>query len=126
MLSNQASARSAVSLLAPGEKANTAAATGSWVSVAGYEGDIEFVQSIGTVTAGSITGKIQTADDGSGTNAADVTGAGFTAITTSNDPAVEKIRVDRRKLGPYVRYLGTIATGPADACAVMLARPKTV
>lgn len=126
MLASQGSALSAVSLLDPGAKSNTAAATGSWISLAGYDGTLTFIQSIGVVTGGNIAGKIQTATDGSGTGLADVTGAAFTTITTANDPAIQQITVDRRALASHVRYLGTITTGPADAACVMLARPKTV
>ena len=126
MLGNQAQACEAVALLVPGAKADTTAATGGWVAVAKYEGQIAFIQSIGTVTAGSIAGKIRHADDSGGTGAADVTGATFTSITTSNDPATEKIYVSASALKPYVQYLGTVTTGPADAGVVMVAHPKYV
>jgi hypothetical protein len=113
-------------LLVPGAAANTAAATGAWVDISAYDGFIAFVQQVGVVTGGSITGKIQHADDGSGTNVADVTGGGFTAVTTANDPASQKIVIPTNALKPFVRYLGTIATGPADVGVVAIATKQYV
>lgn len=123
--SADAGSMSPVSLLTPGEKADTAAATGSWVSVSGYEGQIVFVQHVGAVTAGSIAGKIQSASDDQGTGAADI--ATFTSVTTSNDnPNAQRASVPARACGAYVRYLGTITTGPAVVGVEMLASPKSV
>lgn len=125
-LAVQASALSQLSLLTPGEKADTAAATGSWISVAAYEGDLIVTSDVGTITAGSLAGKLQHADDDSGTNAADISGAGFTTVTTSNDPKCEKVAVALAGLKPYVRYLGTVTTGPAVVGVTALAHPKYV
>jgi hypothetical protein len=96
------------------------------VAVSKYEGDVVFIQEVGVVTAGGVAGKIQTADDGSGTGVADVTGATFTAVTTSNDPLTQKIFVPASKLSTHVRYLGTVTTGPVDASVVLMAHPKYV
>ena len=113
-------------LLAPIDCANTAAATSGWVSTIGYEGDIAFIQSTGVVTAGTIVGKIQTATDGSGTGAADITGAAFTSVGTSTDNDVQKIIINATQSTGYVRYVGTIGTGPALVGAVMVGRTDTV
>lgn len=126
MISNDAHASTPVQLLVPGAKADTAAATSSYVALAAYENKVLIIQSIGTVTAGQIAGKIQHADDGSGTNVADLSGATFTAITTSTDPAIQKIVIPVAGCKPYIRYVGTITTGPVDASVTLLAAPKYV
>lgn len=116
-----------VNILAPADAADTAAATSAWVSVADYEGFLVFTQHVGVVTAGTITGKIRHATDNAGTGAADVTGGGFTAVTTSNDaPNIQKVVVELNAIGPYVQYVGTIATGPAVVGVSMLATAKSV
>lgn len=111
-------------LLAPIDCANTAAATGSWVDVRTYEGEIAFIQQTGVVTAGTIAGVIQHADDGSGTNAETL--VSFTSVGTSTDNDVQKQSVPARNCRGYVRCLGTIATGPALVGYSMLGHTDTV
>lgn len=126
MLNNEGQAATATALLPPIDAANTAAATGGWVAVSDYEGDLVITQSVGVVTAGSITGKVQQATDSGGTGAADVSGAAFTAVTTANDPLLQKLTIPANSIGPYIRYVGTIVTGPAAVSASLLARSKSV
>ncbi len=126
MLNNQGQAALAVQMLAAGEKANTAAATSGWIDVRAYEGDLVIISNAGTVTAGSLTPTIEDATDGSGTGAAGVTpteGA-FTAVTTSNDPLQEKRTIPAGSVRGWIRYVGTIATGPVDLGVTLLAHPK--
>lgn len=126
MLGNEGQAASVVQMLTPGAKANTAAATSSWIDVRGYEGDLVIVSQVGTVTAGTITPTIEHASDGSGTGSAAITpneGA-FTAVTTSNDPLTEKRTINANAVLGWIRYVGTIATGPADVAVSLLSRPK--
>lgn len=122
MLGSSAHASSAIELLAAGSKAATANATGSWIDITQYEENMAIVQDIGSVT-GSIAGKLQHADDGSGTNSADVTGATFTSATAAG---IQKIVVNTNGLKPFVRYIGTIVTGPAVCSVTALAVPKNV
>ena len=110
MLGNEAQACEQVKVINTVSAANTAAATSGWIDVRKYEGDLLFLQHIGAVT-GSITGKIQDADDSSGTNSADVTGATATAVSSAND--AQKIVVPASSVRGWVRYVGTIVTGPA-------------
>lgn len=124
MLANQAQACTVTALLKPASAANTAAATSGWVAVSDYEGDLMFIENVGVVTGGTLDGKIQHADDGSGTGVADVTGAAFTQATTSTDDRLEKIVVSANKLKAYVRYIGTIATGPAVVSVEMVGTKK--
>jgi hypothetical protein len=104
---------SGASLIDSASCANTAAATsgsGKWLDVRPYDSDICVVQQIGAVT-GSITGKLQSASDANGTSAADITGATFTAVSSSNN--TQFVRVDPKKVvGGFLGYVGTIVTGP--------------
>lgn len=123
MLSNTVQKPSCVQLVAPASAANTAAATSAWVAVPLGEGDVQIVQDVGAVT-GSITGTLQTADDSSGTSAANVTpneGA-FTAVSSSGSLQVRT--VNRAALSGYVKYTGTIVTGPVLVGVGMLVHPK--
>lgn len=115
---------SAVVLLAPADHANTAAATGSWVDVRTYEGELGFIQQTGVVTAGTVAGVIQHADDNSGTNAETL--VSFTSVGTSTDNDVQKQSIPARATRGFVRYLGTIGTGPAIVGCSMLAHRATV
>lgn len=124
MSASDVRAVSPVVILAPIDCANTAAATSGWIDVRTYEGDIAIIQSTGVVTAGTIAGKIQEATDGSGTGAADITGATFTSVGTSTDNDVQKLVI--RNTAGYIRYMGTIGTGPALVGVSMLARKETV
>ena len=119
-------ASQSVQVLVPGAKANTAAATSAWIDVRGYEGDIMILSQVGTVTAGSITPTIEDATDGAGAGAAAIaTNEGaFTAVTTANDPLTEKRTIGKGRTRGFIRYVGTIATGPADVAVVIAAQPK--
>ena len=111
-------------LLTPASAANTAAATSTGVDVSEYEGTLSFIQSVGAVTAGSITGKIVTADASDLSSSSDVDT--FAAITTSNDPATETIHIQCSALKKYVGYVGTIVTGPAVVGVAMIGSKATV
>lgn len=130
MMNSQASAATSTALLNAVDAANTAAATsgtGLWLDVRPYDGEILVTQNVGVVTAGSITGKLQSATDANGTGAADITGATFTAVTTANDPSSQKVAVDVRQVtGGFLGYVGTIATGPAAVSVVASGKKKIV
>lgn len=112
------------SLLTPADHADTAAATGAWTAVSGYEGYLVFTMHAGVVTAGNVVAKIQTATDDQGTGITDL--ATFTTLTTSNDnPFVEKKVVAAKQNLGYIRFLGTVTTGPAVVGCVMAGSLKT-
>lgn len=126
MLSNQGQAASVVSLLPPVDAADTAAATGSWIDVRDYEGDLVFTVQVGVVGGGQIVPAIQHASDDQGAGAATLTlneGA-FTTVTTSNDPLTQKRTANAKSTLGFVRFIGTVTTGPAQVGASMLAHPK--
>lgn len=111
-------------LLAPADAANTAAATTAGVDISAYEGTLTFTQSIGVVTAGSITGKIVTSAASNLSNSSDA--GTFTQITTSTDPASESIHIQCSALKQYIGYVGTIVTGPAVVGVTMQGQTATV
>lgn len=125
MLANQGQAAEAVQMLAPLSAAATVNATSAWIDVRKYEGDLVIVSNVGLIT-GTITPTIEDATDGSGTGAAAVTpteGA-FTQVTTSNDPLQEKRTIPAGSVRGWIRYVGTIVTGPALVGVTLLAHPK--
>ena len=130
MLLNQASAATCTSLLDAVDAAATANATsgsGKWLDVRDYDGEILVIQNIGVVDAGSITGKLQSATDEDGAGAADISGYTFTAVTTSNDPNVQSIAVDPKKVpGGFLGYVGTIVTGGALVSVVAAGKKHVV
>lgn len=127
MLGNQAQACELVNLLTVGSKAATANATGTGVDISKYEGDLMVTQLVGAIT-GTLDGKLQACSDAGGTGAEDITGAAFTQVTTSNDdPNVQKITVPAGSLPsgkPFLRYIGTIVTGPSIVGVSLHAHPK--
>lgn len=123
MLNNEDQAVTKTKLINPVSAANTAAATSSWVDTLGMEGNLLIVQHIGAVT-GSIAGKIQDADDNSGTNSADVSGATFTSVSSAND--LQTLSIPKRAVRRWIRYVGTVTTGPALTQVAMLGRTKNV
>lgn len=101
--------------------ARTSTVTGSWVSVIGKVGDLIIEQKVGTVsgTTPTLDGKIQHASDGSGTGAADITGATFTQVTASNSTQIITIRPG--ETAGYIRFVGTIAgTTPSFTMGVTM------
>ena len=126
MLANQGQAAEAVTMLAAVSAANTAAATSAWIDVRKYEGDLVILQSAGILT-GTLTPTIEDATDGAGAGGAAFTGLNegpFTVVTTSNDPLQEKRTIPAGSTRGWIRYVGTIVTGPAPLAVTLLAHPK--
>jgi hypothetical protein len=130
MLNSQASAATAVSLLDAVDAADTTAAssgTGKWMDVRAYDGELLVIQNVGVVDAGSITGKLQYASDANGTGGTDIDGAVFTAVTTSNDPNVQSLALDPKKVvGGFLGYVGTVVTGGALVSVLVAGKKKYV
>jgi hypothetical protein len=121
MLGNEAQACSTVQAL------NTAslsagANNGTWLAVSDYEGDLLFVISQGATT-GNVVVKVTDATDGSGTGAADVTGATTAALSTANTS--NKLVVKSSAVRSHVRVIATVTTGPVVVGVTLVARPKT-
>lgn len=96
-----------VVMLAAASCANTAAATGTGVDLKDYEGPVLIVQNHGTST-GTLDGKIQDSADNS--SFADVAGATFTQSTTTAD--IQDLVVQSKQVRRYIKYVGTVGTGP--------------
>lgn len=97
-----------VNLLTPVSAANTAAATSAaGVDLLDYEGPVLVTQHHGVGT-GTIDGKIQDSADNSAF--ADVAGLTFTQDTTT--ASVKALVVQSKQVRRYIRYVGTIVTGP--------------
>ena len=107
-------------MLAAASCANTAAATGTGVDLQDYEGPVVIVQNHGTST-GTLDGAIQdSADNSTGwTNVAT-----FAQSTTTAD--VKAISLQSKQVRRYVRYVGTIVTGPQVVGVTMTGCKKSV
>lgn len=125
MLENSAKSAEIVSLIKPVSAANTSAATSAGVDISKYEGDLMIIQHTAAIT-GTLDGKLQVCDDAGGTNPVDVTGATFTQVTTANDdPNIQKLVWDSGSFAkPFIRYVGTIGTGPSLMSVSLVSRPK--
>lgn len=125
MIGGQGQAAESVTMLATLSAAATANATSAWIDVRKYEGDLVIISSSGIIT-GTLTPTIEDATDASGTGAAAVaTNEGaFTVVTTSNDPMQEKRTINAGAVRGWIRYVGTIVTGPALLSVTLLATPK--
>jgi hypothetical protein len=113
MIDSSAKGVTGIQLLSPSDKANTAAATGTGIDISEFEGFMIVTQQVGVVTGGTIAGKLQSCDDSSGTGAVDITGATFTSCGTTTDEVTQSIVIKVDGLKQYLRYVGTIGTGPA-------------
>ena len=108
-------------LLASASCANTAAATGSGVDLKDYEGPVVIVQNHGTGT-GTLDGKIQDSADNS--SFADVSGLAFTQSTTTAD--IQRMVVQSKQVRRYIKYVGTVVTGPQVVGVSMTGVKKSV
>ena len=113
---------SLVSVIPSASAANTAGATSGWIDCRTYVGTVIFDVHSGAIT-GSFVGKIQGASDSGGTGAADLTGATHTSVSTANQ--VKSIVVAASS-APYMRYVGTVTTGPVLLSVTLRGRPATV
>jgi len=109
MLQSQGSAYTAVGHVPPASQASTFNGA-AWLDVRAFEGELTVEQYIGAVT-GSIVGTIQDATDNSGTGAALLTGGTFASVSSANN--IQKLVFDARAARGFIRYTGTIVTGPA-------------
>lgn len=126
MLANQGQACDIVLILSSVSAANTAAASSSatYIDVRKYTGDLVFHINPGAIT-GSCTPDIQDATDTGGSGTASVTpneGA-YTALV-ANTPRKYTIPADSTR--GFIRFIGTIVTGPTLLSVTMQAHPKYV
>lgn len=117
---NFASGASVVSLSASASQASTV--TGAAVDLQAYDAPVAIIQNHGTGT-GTLDGKIQDSADGS-TGWADVSGATFTQSTTTADCKVMALNPKNAKR--YIRYVGTIVTGPQNVAVQLVGVKKSV
>lgn len=110
-----------VSLLTSVSAANTAAATGSGVDLQDYEGPVVITQNHG-VSTGTLGGKIQDSADNS--SFADVSGLSFTQETTT--AGIQKLVVQSKQVRRYIKYVGTVVTGPQVVSVSMAGVKKSV
>lgn len=105
--------------------ANTAAATSAAIDLQGYDGVVQFIQQTGAVT-GTLDGKIQDCDTSGGTYA-DLPGTPNPGLIGAQVTAANKIQtvsLDTRSVRRFVKYVGTVVTGPVLISVVMIGNKK--
>jgi len=112
-------------LLASASCANTAAATGTGIDLKDYDTPVIVVQNHG-VSTGTLDGKIQ--DSADNASFADISVSGVTATfaqsTTGADCQV--LALNPKSVRRYIRYVGTVGTGPQVVGVSMIGVKKTV
>ena len=121
MISNDARACTSTLVLASKNATDTAGATSGYIDVRAAKGNIMFV-AIHGLTTGTIAGKIQGATDSTGGGVADIAGATFTSATGTG---VTKCVIPATA-APYIRYVGTVTTGPAQIAVAAEFHPGSV
>lgn len=119
MISSDSRAATVVSVLPAISAAATANATSGWIDVRPYKGNLKFIVNTGTIT-GTLAGKLQSATDSGGTGAADITGATHSNVTTASQ--VRTIVIPATT-APYIKYIGTVTTGPVLVSVTLEAHP---
>jgi hypothetical protein len=99
---------------------NAASFNGTGVDLQDYNSPVLIVQNHG-VSTGTLDGKIQDSADNS--SFADVSGAVFTQSTTTAD--VKMLTITPGQVRRYVRYVGTIVTGPQVVSVTLSGVKKT-
>ena len=117
---NYPNAATMKTMIAPVSQAATV--TGSAIDLIEYECKVLIVQHKGLGT-GTLDGKIQDSPDGT-TGWADVAGATFTQSGTAAD--IKSLWLDTRSVRRFVRYVGTIVTGPHLLAVELSGVPKIV
>jgi len=108
-------------LLTAASCANTAAATGTGVDLRDYEGPVLITQNHG-VSTGTLAGKIQ--DSADNASFADVAGLTFTGETTT--AGIQGLVVQSKQVRRYIKYVGTVGTGPQVVGVSMAGVKKSV
>lgn len=125
MLNSEASAAAALSISPPALR--TATFSSGWTNISAYEGELAFIQSIGTVTGTTptLTCVLEDADDNSGTNSATLSGASYGERTAAG---IQKLVIEAGRPRPWVRITCTIGgTSPSfPHTVIMMGRPKIV
>jgi len=122
MLGNEGQAASVVQVLNAVSAANTAAATSGWIDIRQYEGDLVILINPGAIT-GSITPSIEDASDSGGTGAAAISAneGAYTALVTNT---ARKYTIPAGAPRGWIRFVGTVVTGPALIGVQLISRPK--
>ena len=117
---NYAGAATVTNILASASQAATL--NSGAIDMRDFDGPVAIVQNKGAGT-GTLDGKIQDSDDGA-TAWADVIGATFVQAGVGAD--VQKLTLQSKSTRRFIRYTGTIVTGPHLVGVTMLGVKKLV
>lgn len=117
---NYAGASTVINILAAASQAATL--NSGAIDLRDYEGPVAIMQNKGAGT-GTLDGKIQDSDDGA-TGWVDVAGATFVQAGAAVD--IQKLALQSKSTRRFIRYTGTIVTGPHVVAVSMLGVRKLV
>lgn len=126
MFPAEAKAATATALLNSANAANTAQATGGWVDIRGFVGDLVVIQNVGAIT-GNIAGALKASTAANGANNVALPfddGNNFALVSAANNIQIKT--VDVNSCSGWVQYVGTVGTGPAVVGVTLIARPKVM
>ena len=121
MIGHDAAAATITEVINSKSATNTSDATSGYIDVRTARGSVLFIQNCG-LTTGTIVGKIQGATDSTGGGVGDIAGATFTASTGTG----AKKCIVAASAAPYMRYVGTVTTGPLQLSVVAMFHPGSV
>jgi hypothetical protein len=101
----------------------TAIGTSAAVDVSTYDGDLQFIQEVDALPAGTCSSRVQSSTASGGTYA-DVTGGGFTNQTTASATTVSVVVVPQKACSAWVRVLADASTGTATVSLKLNGRKK--
>lgn len=120
----QGSAETVTQMLKPAA-ITTAIGTSVAVDVSTYDGDLIFIQSVGALSAGTCSSKVQTSTASGGTYT-DVTGATWSNFTTASATSAAAVVVPQNACNAWVRVLADASTGTVTPDIVLIGRKKYV
>jgi hypothetical protein len=126
MIPSEAKAANHQALLEAKNCTDTAGASGGWVDCRGAVGDLLVIQNVGAMTAnGTLAGALLTSNAANGAGNSALTfddGNNFTSVSASNN--IQGKTVDANKNKGWIKYVGTIVTGPHVIGVTVHFRPK--
>lgn len=119
-----------VQAIAPQVRATDGALNGTTIELDGYNSCV-VIFSVGTVTDGTYTPKVEESIDGGSTwtdvAASDLEGDTLVAVSTANDPKVQKVGYmgTRGVIRPVITSASTTSGGPVSATVIVGHRNQT-
>jgi len=110
--------------LLPSASQGAGTVNGTCVDISQYQGIIKCHLNGASGGTGALNVKIQTGDQSDGSDAADLSGAAFTQITTTGGNL--SIGVDTRACKKYIRAVSVVTTGPQVRSCIAVGQKQVI